>query len=379
MQLFNKGYLTKKEYTTGSPSSFIEGLVKNIRDYSVDQVIKMSNNEQTDFVPFFTWSKSTAGKSANTGQSGNTSQSTTNKNKSSQISTNVDLKLTDSQQAALDINAFFFDAIGRKATKEEQAAYHKELNDAERRSVSRTVAQANTLSESNSNQNAIVSDTANGTAGTNVVSGTDKSNTSRSSTTIGGNGLGQQDYNRIQSMILAPVLDKMTTAQILATNGNIAKSIVNLQGYAADYAIPSYTADVAKKDIVNKIKAGNITSAQAEEPEQLAIRTMAKAYYPNLSKQIDLGVKVSSLAHTMAAHVERTLGLEANSVDNNNPYVIKALQNKNADGAPQDGIMNIHDFEKELRADPRWASTDAAKEEASSYVNSILSSFGLVK
>ena len=111
LQLFNKGYLTKKEYTTGSPSSFIEGLVKNIRDYSVDQVIKMSNNEQTDFVPFFTWSKSTAGKSANTGQSGNTSQSTTNKNKSSQISTNVDLKLTDSQQAALDINAFFFDAI----------------------------------------------------------------------------------------------------------------------------------------------------------------------------------------------------------------------------------------------------------------------------
>ena len=41
--------------------------------------------------------------------------------------------------------------------------------------------------------------------------------------------------------------------------------------------------------------------------------------------------------------------------------------------------MNLNDFQLALRKDPRWANTKNAKEEASGYVNTILSSFGLVR
>ena len=42
------------------------------------------------------------------------------------------------------------------------------------------------------------------------------------------------------------------------------------------------------------------------------------------------------------------------------------------------GTMNLADFDKLLRSDPRWGQTNNAKEEASKYAYDILKDFGLM-
>jgi hypothetical protein len=71
----------------------------------------------------------------------------------------------------------------------------------------------------------------------------------------------------------------------------------------------------------------------------------------------------------------QTLELADNSIDiTKDTHIQNALKN-----GGQEGSMNLNDFQLSLRKDPRWAKTKNAKEEASGYVNSILSSFGLVR
>ena len=342
-QLYDNQYITQKQFTSNNKSAFVQGLAKYIMDFGVDQATNMAiPGGQTKIVPFLNWVSSSAGQAGSTGKSGNVTDSTTT------------AQLTSKAVADFQFDGYMFDALGRKATASEKKQYLTELNAAEQGAAAKRQSQSTT------------------------VTGPDSQATTTKDTVTGGTQLTQADYDRIMAGIITPIISQMSTDDLLKTNGSVAKSIVNLQAYAADYGLPNYTADVAKKDILGKMKTGGITSTTAESPEQLAIRTMAKAYYPNLANQIDQGVKVSTLANSYASHIEKTLELPSGSVNLNDQYITKALQNKDATGKVQDGVMNINDFEKQLRADPRWSKTQGAKEEASSYVNSILQSFGLV-
>jgi len=132
---------------------------------------------------------------------------------------------------------------------------------------------------------------------------------------------------------------------------------------------------MAKKNLLSNYQSGGTLTSGNLEAEALGIKTMAKTIYPNLSKLIDSGVKVSSLADQYAYYMGQTLELPDNSIDiTRDTYIQNALKN-----GGQEGSMNLNDFQLSLRKDARWAKTKNAREEASSYVNSILSSFGLVR
>ena len=196
--------------------------------------------------------------------------------------------------------------------------------------------------------------------------------------TVTGDYMQQADYERIAYGVLVPSVTSMNTGDLSKTSGAIGKAINELTAYAGNYALPNYNADIAKKDILAKLAAPGASIATSLDQEKTAINTLAKAYYPNLSNQIDQGVNLNTVANGLASHVERTLELPAGSVASNHKYIIAALQNKDVNGKTQDGIMNSVDFEKLLRADPSWAKTTGAREEASNYANQILQSFGLV-
>jgi hypothetical protein len=76
--------------------------------------------------------------------------------------------------------------------------------------------------------------------------------------------------------------------------------------------------------------------------------------------------------------MQKTLEVPWTSVKADDPFVVKALQNKDANGKSQDGVMSLNDFNIMLRNDPRWATTQNAKEEASDYANTILKQFGFM-
>jgi hypothetical protein len=196
--------------------------------------------------------------------------------------------------------------------------------------------------------------------------------------TVTGDYMQTSDYERIAYNVLVPAVSSMSADDLSKTSGSIGKAVNELTAYAGNFALPNYNAEIAKKDILRKLAMPGANIATSLDQEKTAINTLAKAYYPNLSNQIDQGINLSTVANGLASHIEKTLELPAGSVASNHKYIISALQNKDPNGKSQDGIMNSNDLEKMLRADPTWAKTTGAREEASSYANTILQSFGLV-
>ena len=174
--------------------------------------------------------------------------------------------------------------------------------------------------------------------------------------------------------VLRPAANLMTGDELVKSGGLLGTYISKLQSTARDYGL-AYSADMAKKNVLNNYQSGGTLTSGSLEAEVLGIKTMAKTIYPNLGKLIDSGVKVSSLADQYAYYMGQTLELPDNSIDiTRDTYIQNALKN-----GGQEGSMNLNDFQLSLRKDARWAKTKNAREEASSYVNSILSSFGLVR
>ena len=343
-RLYDNGYITQKQYTSNNQSAFLSGLAKYIMDFSVDQAINMSSGQQQGFTPFFKWVNSDAGQAGAIGRKGDVTDATTTAN------------LTQPVTAGNELDSFMFEQLGRKATDAEKTAYTKSLNAEETKASTTRTTQSTT------------------------ITGPDSQATTSQDKTLSG-GLTQSDHDRIMNGVLLPAVNAMSTDDLLKTNGAIAQTIGKLLVTAGDYALTNYTADVARKDILSRIANGTVTasSTTAIDAETTAIKELAKAQYGNLSKQIDSGVKVSTIANGYAAQMEKTLGLDANSVTATDPLIQKALKNQKLDGTSTgDGLLSTNDFEIMLRNDPRWAKTSGAKEEASSYANQILSSFGLV-
>ena len=344
-RLYDNGYITQKQYTSNNQSAFLSGLSKYIMDFSVDQTINMSGGQQSNFTQFFKWVNSDAGQAGAIGRKGNVTDTTTTTG------------LTQPVTAGNELDAFMFDQLGRKATDAEKAAYTKSLQAEEAKAATTRTTKSST------------------------VTGPDSQATTSADKTLSG-GLTQADHDRIMNGVLLPAVANMSTSELIKTNGAIAQTISKLMVVASDYALPNYTVDVARKDILGRIANGTVTASSTTtlDAETAAIKELAKAQYGNLSKQIDSGLKVSTIANGYAAQMEKTLGLEANTVLPTDPLVQKALKNQKLDGTSSgDGLLNSNDFEVMLRNDPRWAKTSGAKEEAASYANQILSSFGLVQ
>jgi hypothetical protein len=297
-----------------NPTDVGNALNKRIVDFGVDVATQLKQNPSlTTFTPLNKWAGG-AGSSATT----------------------VDRALSTRTQASQELDDFFVQQLGRKATLEEKKDFYNRVRKEESVGVSRT--------------------------------------TGESGTTSVGRGLTSVDRQRIMGDVLRPAADLMTGDELLKSGGILGTYISKLQATARNYGL-AYSPDMAKKNILSNYQSGGTLTTGSLDAEELAIKTMAKTMYPNLGKLIDSGVKVSSLADQYAYYMGQTLELPDNSIDiTKDNYIQQALKNNG-----QEGSMNLNDFQMGLRKDPRWAKTKTAREEASGYVNSILSSFGLVR
>jgi hypothetical protein len=298
-----------------NPTDVGNALNKRIVDFGVDVATQLKQNPSlTTFTPLNKWAGGAGGST-----------------------TTVDRALSTKSQSAQELDDFFVEQLGRKATAEEKKDFYTRLRKEEQ------------------------------AAGVTTTTG----ETSRTSV---GRGLRAVDRQRIMGDVLRPAAELMTGDDLLKSGGVLGTYISKLQATARNYGL-AYSPDMAKKNILNSYQAGGTLTTGSLDAEELAIKTMAKTMYPNLGKLIDSGVKVSSLADQYAYYMGQTLELPDNSIDiTKDNYIQQALKN-----GGQEGSMNLNDFQLSLRKDPRWAKTKNAREEASSYVNSILSSFGLVR
>ncbi|NBR25663.1 MAG: hypothetical protein EBU08_18155, partial [Micrococcales bacterium] len=252
------------------------------------------------------------------------------------------LNLTSKTQTDQEIDDYFFQMLGRRATADEKTAYYTQVNKEEKA--------------------ALVKQTT--TAG--------------GKTTTVGEYLDAEDYSRIKAMILKPAIKGTDLEGLTKNNGKVAQDVQEIKEYASSFGIKLDT-----KQALDKVMGVFTPSGKTDlDSAKNTIKSMAKGFYGNISGLIDEGVKPSDIANQYAYFKGKLLGIPDNSISIFDEDIQAALGNRDATGAQKAGVMSIRDYEKLLRTSPKtkelWLKSPGAREEASGYALSILQSFGLM-
>lgn len=320
-KLYEIGVISKSEYTAKDEAAFNNGILAAANNHSIEQVQKYTLNPDQDtyvFTPFSGW--------LNTKKSGLTPDTP-----------NIDTEVqkTDKLNTDQDIDAFVLDMLGRNATAEEKSAYYKLVSDEQAKAKRKG-----------------------------TIKGTTQTTT--------GEFLNEDDYFRIAASVVEPALKGTPLEGIGKLGGKVAKQVSDLKTYAADYGV-RIDSKQALDYVLGGLKPGGSLSTGAIDTQKNSIRELSKAFYTNLAPLIDNGVKISDIAKQFGTYKGQILELPDESVDVFDEDIQQALRN---DGKP--GVMSLTDYQIKLRNDPRWSKTKNAREEAASYAQSILKSFGLM-
>lgn len=120
------------------------------------------------------------------------------------------------------------------------------------------------------------------------------------------------------------------------------------------------------QDWLRKINAG-----EDIETYKQTIRDVAKIGLPEtVGKLVDRGVDLETIYSPYKRTMAAVLEINPESITLDDPTLRSAIG--------PDREMSLYDFQRNLRQDPRWEFTDAARSEVSGLVNRVLKDFGFV-
>lgn len=249
--------------------------------------------------------------------------------------------LTTPENAAAEINDEFSKTLGINATPEEQKAYYKELIAEQKKApmVTRTV-------------DGIVTQSA---------------------------GFSAAQKEALLTKFVAARAQKALGSAVMAGGsavntippeqftGEFIKNLNALRAYSNAYGVPMNDYEIKKAAIASITSPGGI-EGQAEQ-----IKGIAKGIYAGLAQFIDQGLTPEKLLQPYIAKKAQILEIPEDSITLNSTegqqVVSKVVTDK--------GLLPIYNYERELRQDPRWRFTKNANDEAATWVNSIMRSFGI--
>lgn len=127
-----------------------------------------------------------------------------------------------------------------------------------------------------------------------------------------------------------------------------------------------------ESQLQNQIKQ-IVAGKQSVQGVTAQLRTQAASMYPAYSNQINSGMNLSDIASPYMQRAQQLLEMGSGSVNIQTPIIKNALQ-YTVDGKPT--AMPMYDFEKQVRQDPRWLSTDNAQDAFMSNAHQVLVNFG---
>jgi hypothetical protein len=254
-------------------------------------------------------------------------------------STGYYTNLTNEKAATDEISMFIKQYLNRGATAPEIDAYKKALEKFEREHPEKIVATVTT-----------------------DATGTEK--TRKQTRTTG--GASDADKQAIMTSIMTDSLAKngYNIDQISQTGGLLARGIDAIKKQASDYGV-LVDNSAALNAVFDALKPGGSIETENEK-----IKQKAKLQYKNLSSAIDAGLTVKDIADQYNEYKKKYLET-ISPTDVFDPDIQKALNNN---GKSQ--IMNLNDWTVLLKNKPEWPMTMNAREEASSWLNSLLKEFG---
>ena len=245
--------------------------------------------------------------------------------------------VTKVDEAESDLNRFFIEYVGRSASDEEQKRYYKQL-----RALEKKNAQVTTETE------------------------TDSGGSSRRVT--GEYQLDTEDILQLQRDIAGKALDGSDIDVILKGGSKAAQDVNSVLAYAKSYGVT-----LSNKDALKYVSASYKNNDKDTSKINAKLLAVSKATYSNLSDVLSEQVDLDDLSANYKSTMRQILEIPDSQIDVLNPTIQLALKNNGNKGA-----MNLTEFERVLKQDPRWGKTANARETASNYANSILRNFGLI-
>jgi hypothetical protein len=245
--------------------------------------------------------------------------------------------VTKKDEADSDLNRFFIDYVGRAATDEELNKYYKELRAQEKKN-----AQVTTTKDTDS-------------GGTSKV-------------TTGEYKLDAEDILQLQRKVAGKALDGSDIDTVLKGGSGAAQAVNSTLAYAKRYGVT-----LSNKDALKYVSASLQNNENDTKAINAKILAISKATYSNLSDVLSEQVDLDDLSANYKSAMRQILEIPDAQIDVLNPTIQTALKNNGNKGA-----MNLTEFERVLKKDPRWGKTSNARETATSYANSILKDFGLI-
>jgi hypothetical protein len=245
--------------------------------------------------------------------------------------------VTKVDEAESDLNRFFVEYLGRGASDEEQKRYYKELRALEKKNAKVT-----------------------------TTKGTDSGGTSQ--VTTGEYQLDAEDILQLQRNIAGKALDGSDIDIVLKGGSKAAQDVNSVLAYAKSYGVT-----LSNKDALKYVSSSYKNNDKDTSKINAKLLAVSKATYSNLSDVLSEDVDLDDLSANYKSAMRQILEISDSQIDVLNPTIQLALKNNGNKGA-----MNLTDFERVLKQDPRWGKTANARETASNYANSILRNFGLI-
>ena len=243
---------------------------------------------------------------------------------------------TTRDTAASDLDRFIMEYLGVGASKEQHDKYYKELRNLERKAVRTT-----------------------------TTSKTDSGGTSQN---LAGEFIDEIDKMELMRKIAGKALEGTDIDTVLKGGAGAAQAVNGVLAYAKKYGIRLDNKD-ALGYVANELKQGQGDLKKINSK----ILAISKATYGNLSDVISEDVSLAELSSNYKYNMAQVLELNPDSIDVMDSSIQTALKNNGNKGA-----MNLTDFDRMLRNDPRWGKTKNAREEASKYAYEVLKDFGLM-
>jgi hypothetical protein len=238
---------------------------------------------------------------------------------------------TTRDTAASDLDRFMMNYLGTGANKQQHDEYYKQLRALEKKAIKTTT-------------------------------------TTETSQNVAGEYIDDIDKMELMRKVAGKALEGSDIDTVLKGGAGAAQAVNGVLAYAKQYGINLNSKD-ALGYVANELKQGqgDLKKINAK------ILAISKATYGNLSDVISEDVSLAELSSNYKYNMAQVLELSPDAIDVLDPTIQTALKNNGNKGA-----MNLTDFDRMLRNDPRWGKTKNAREEASKYAYEVLKDFGLM-
>ena len=264
---------------------------------------------------------------------------------------------TSPEAAGAELDAEFTKVLGVNATDAEKAAFYKKIKKAQENKPSVTTSvdgkvvqtQGFSAAEKDALINEFVAVRAKGAIGTTQEA---------APATVDASG--QISYGKVKTKYDPLAGEKF--------GGEYSAALDSLRDSSSKYGVQLTDEQIKQAAITAISNPGGVVA------EQNKIKAIASRLYPALTDSIVKdGLTVQDILQPYINRKAQVLEIPANQISLNNAEG-QQLASK---VITEQGLLPIYNYEKELRADPRWRFTKNANDEAATWLNTILKDFGI--